>query len=219
MSEIDIARLEELKIEWSGNDGMLRPSELYEFCKLLLSSLEKEKEKADKFEGELNHVDMVFARRSALDGIPGRVEKILHAIEVAKKAEERVKELEPDAFYLRRYREVRGKNPEIPCACVIDEDGQWIKRCAFHETIVEGLEEKVSELDDRIEKLVILIDEYAGRITKEKERVKELEEAIQQAQEENPDEQHCTCVPLLKVKIKELEAEIQQLRAIHGRLG
>jgi len=39
-----VERFEELKIEWDANDGMLTPSELYEFCKLLLTSLEKEEQ-------------------------------------------------------------------------------------------------------------------------------------------------------------------------------
>lgn len=41
----------------------------------------------------------------------------------------------------------------------------------------------------------------------------ELKDAIQRAQENNPDEQHCTCVPLLKVKIKELEATLASIKA------
>ena len=35
----------------------------------------------------------------------------------------------------------------------------------------------------------------------------ELREAIANAQREHPDEVHCSCVPLLKMRIKELEEE------------
>ncbi len=41
-------------------------------------------------------------------------------------------------------------------------------------------------------------------------RLNDLEGAIQQAQEENPDEKHCTCVPLLKVRIKELVEAVER---------
>ncbi len=46
----------------------------------------------------------------------------------------------------------------------------------------EKAEAKVRELDDRIEKLVLLIDEYAGRITKVEERVKDLVKAVEKHQ-------------------------------------
>ena len=72
---------------------------------------------------------------------------------------ERLKELEPDALYLRRYREIRGKNPEIPCACVIDEDGKWLVKCAFHEGIVSDLELRLKKLVEAVEAIIDWVSE------------------------------------------------------------
>ncbi len=46
-------------------------------------------------------------------------------------------------------------------------------------------------------------------------KLSELNNAITNAQEEHPDEVHCSCVPLLKVRIKELE-EARTLEAQRG---
>lgn len=66
-----------------------------------------------------------------------------------KEVEERMKELEPDALYLRKWKEIRGSNPEVPCACQIDEEGNWLVKCAFHEDIVNQLEQRIKELENR----------------------------------------------------------------------
>ena len=42
-------------------------------------------------------------------------------------------------------------------------------------------------------------------------QLSELRNAIDSAQEDNIDEVHCSCVPLLKVKIKELEEKLKIL--------
>ena len=44
-------------------------------------------------------------------------------------------------------------------------------------------------------------------------KIKEFDDAIAKAQEENPDEIHCTCVPLLKIRIKELEKELAKIKS------
>ena len=41
----------------------------------------------DRLRGELRHIDGVLARRPALEGTPNRVDKILHALATAAKAE------------------------------------------------------------------------------------------------------------------------------------
>ena len=48
------------------------------------------------------------------------------------------------------------------------------------------------------------------------EEESELRAAITKAQEENPDEIHCSCVPLLKFRIKELESELAKIKADPG---
>jgi collagenase-like PrtC family protease len=49
------------------------------------------------------------------------------------------------------------------------------------------------------------------------EELEELREAIERAQEENVDEVHCSCVPLLKARIGELEKEVRELRELIRR--
>ena len=46
------------------------------------------------------------------------------------------------------------------------------------------------------------------------QRVRETEDAIDNAQREHPDEVHCSCVPLLKMRIKELEDGIKKHRDV-----
>jgi DNA repair exonuclease SbcCD ATPase subunit len=41
----------------------------------------------------------------------------------------------------------------------------------------------------------------------------DIENAIKGAMDDNPNEKHCSCVPLLKVKIKQLEEKVKQLEA------
>src|SRR3972149_747827 len=62
-------------------------------------------------------------------------------------------------------------------------------------------------------------DEFGYLLTQIKqllsEKEKEIEtykDAIHAAQKENPDEVHCSCVPLLKARIKELETDLKYAR-------
>ena len=55
----------------------------------------------------------------------------------------RVEDLEPDALKYRKIGEMKGRNPEVPCACVIDEQENWVRRCGFHGDIVNKLEEGI----------------------------------------------------------------------------
>jgi hypothetical protein len=71
MNEIDTERMQQLQLEWVAEEGMLSPAELHEFCGLLLSALENEKE------NNKNQISLTRSQR-----------------ERAEMAEERVKELE-----------------------------------------------------------------------------------------------------------------------------
>jgi len=51
-----------------------------------------------------------------------------------------------------------------------------------------------------------------GRQKGEEEREKELQDAIKQAQQENPLEVHCTCVPLLKVALQKEKERADKLK-------
>jgi len=62
--------------------------------------------------------------------------------------------------------------------------------------------------------VVCTLKEYADKYDDQlglELKVKELEDAINNAQKDNPDEIHCTCVPLLKTRIKELKEGIKFL--------
>jgi exonuclease VII small subunit len=45
-----------------------------------------------------------------------------------------------------------------------------------------------------------------------------IENAIKGAMDDNPDEKHCSCVPLFKVKIKQLEEKVKTLEVENKRL-
>ena len=44
-------------------------------------------DEVERLRGDLRAVDAVLARRNAIDGIPDRVDKIIHALNTAAKAE------------------------------------------------------------------------------------------------------------------------------------
>ena len=60
---------------------------------------------------------------------------------------------------------------------------------------------------DQFSKLIIeLLTRYADLQAYKAD----IENAIKGAMDDNPNEKHCSCVPLFKVKIKQLEAELEQ---------
>ncbi len=86
--------------------------------------------------------------------------------------------------------------------------------------ILDKKDERIRLAEERVKELEAKNQIYLQDIRNEQKlnseiqgRLNELEGAIQQAQEENPDEKHCTCVPLLKAKIKELEAQLASIKA------
>ena len=85
--------------------------------------------------------------------------------------------------------------------------------CERWEEIVEREKERTDNLQEHSNKLGEFISGQTEVRIRLEEGMKELEGAIRQAQEENPDEKHCTCVPLLKIRIKELESQLASIKA------
>ncbi len=139
----------------------------------LLSSLEKEKKRADKAESGWFVADKLEEFNRILDKKDERI----------RLAEERVKELE------------KSFNEQVEMRSNI--------------TVQKfDLELRLKDSEAKIQIYLQDIRNEQKLSNEIQERLKELNDAIKQAQEENPDEKHCTCVPLLKVRIKALETEL-----------
>ena len=52
---------------------------------------------------------------------------------------------------------------------------------------------------------------YVDYLLSEVKRLRELEDAVKNALRENPEEKHCSCVPLLKAEIKRLREGLELL--------
>jgi len=90
------------------------------------------------------------------------------------------------------------------------------------------MDEKVKELEAAKHHIERILKEYKGNpfgldwtinelalltlLFDREKRIQEWENAIKSVQKDNPDEVHCTCVPLLKVRIKELEQKILEVK-------
>ena len=95
--------------------------------------------------------------------------------ERTNKAEERVKQLENAIDeWTKLYHSLQEHADEMGRIISSQTDVRIEK-----EAELERAEVKVKELDDRIEKLVLVIDEYAMRITKAESRLKKLVEAVE----------------------------------------
>lgn len=99
---------------------------------------------------EINIVKLLNyqANEIATKGHAGWGNTMTMAADYIKELEARITELEPDALYLRKWREIKGSNPYLPCACQIDDDGKLVSQCEAHKEIISGLEEKVKELEE-----------------------------------------------------------------------
>ena len=93
----------------------------------------------------------------------------------------RVKELEPDALYLRKWREIKGSNPFLPCACQIDDDGKLVSQCEAHREIIDGLEAREKELEELATKQDEMLEVAATRINKTEAIAKEAKMTREEA--------------------------------------
>ena len=76
-------------------------------------------------------------------------------------------------------------------------------------------DEKIDELDILQRKTEEEHDTLWARIRELEMQLSELRNAIDSAQEDNIDEVHCSCVPLLKAHIKELEEKLVTSEFLH----
>jgi hypothetical protein len=117
----------------------------------------------------------------------------------------KIKELEPDALYLRKWREIKGSNPYLPCACQIDDDtGKLISQCQAHKEIIGTRDKIIEKLKDHIS---LLTGEYSDSVIKNTAKIKELEERIELAEVTRDDA--LAYAKMYKGRMKELEEGIE----------
>jgi len=131
--------------------------------------LEKEKEQSEYFRLEYNTLTDELAKEK--ERVAFWVESYDEELAHSKQAEVRIGQLENAIDeWTKLYHSLQEHADKLGKIISSQTDVRIEK-----EVELEFAEEKIRELDDRIEKLVLVIDEYAGRITKAEERVKDLE--------------------------------------------
>lgn len=98
----------------------------------LQQQLQAQREQLEQAQAELHHIDLVMARRPALDK-PTRADNILHAINTASLADSRLTKIE---------------RLEQQLSQVTKDRDDYHRACLTYEGLKRGLERRIDEIDD-----------------------------------------------------------------------